>query len=535
MSGDRRGPPPYAYHELGPSTPPGTYVPAHRPPEQPVSSPSEPGGEQRRPSYSDHDPQPGFLHYDRPTVFPPSAPPIWTQTPQSNADHEYARKFKFDRPFQDGTFLLAFLVHLGAMIGLAIAYLPPFIRDIAAEERRRRIHVTYGDVKDLGIVLGVGTVTGACAAAAWMSFARRFADSIISVSLTLSIVFCGILSVASLLTGQGWAALGFGLTGVLTALYYYYVRHRIQFAASMLEMSIMVIHKYSGPVYIAFSFILLQMVWVAFWSATSASVAYALSRATEAGGDKAYGVVVFALLVSLYWTLEVLSNIVHVTTAGVAASWWFFPDLSHSTRASFVRASTTSLGSVCFGSLIVALISALEAIVRLARTDEDNNNNCLQQILLAIVQCAEDLAKYFNVYAFSRVAIYGKSFTTSGRETWDMFRAKGIDMVINDDLTGHVLALGALFGFGISACSAAVVALFVLDNPYDGSSWLYLGLIAGVLGYAIVYLVMNVLRSCVATFFVCWAEDANALRISRPRQYEKLRNNISYTYPGLSV
>lgn len=93
----------------------------------------------------------------------------------------------------------------------------------------------------------------------------------------------------------------------------------------------MVIHKYSGPVYIAFSFILLQMVWVAFWvmcaegvrmhrsstlggqSATSASVAYALSRATEAGGDKAYGVVVFALLVSLYWTLEVLSNIVHVT------------------------------------------------------------------------------------------------------------------------------------------------------------------------------------------------------------------------------
>lgn len=81
----------------------------------------------------------------------------------------------------------------------------------------------------------------------------------------------------------------------------------------------------------------------------------------------------------------------------------------------------------------------IRAIVRLARTDEDNNNNCLQQILLAIVQCAEDLAKYFNVYAFSRVAIYGKSFTTSGRETWDMFRAKGIDMVINDDLTGHVM------------------------------------------------------------------------------------------------
>lgn len=69
---------------------------------------------------------------------------------------------------------------------ISVAYLPPFIRDIAAEERRRRIHVTYGDVKDLGIVLGVGTVTGACTVWRW-ALAHR--------SLITSRRCCGCLDV----------------------------------------------------------------------------------------------------------------------------------------------------------------------------------------------------------------------------------------------------------------------------------------------------------------------------------------------------
>ena len=41
-----------------------------------------------------------------------------------------------------------------------------------------------------------------------------------------------------------------------------------------------------------------------------------------------------------------------------------------------------------------------------------------------------------------RVAVYGKSFVDASKSTWEMFRVRGWEVIINDQLTGMVLAMG---------------------------------------------------------------------------------------------
>jgi hypothetical protein len=89
---------------------------------------------------------------------------------------------------------------------------------------------------------------------------------------------------------------------------------------------------------------------------------------------------------------------VHCTTAGVVAEWWFTGNRAGATWASFKRALTTSFGSICFGSLFLAVIRALHQMLLEMRKSENNACVCLANCLLT---CVDSVATYFNRYAFT--------------------------------------------------------------------------------------------------------------------------------------
>ena len=118
----------------------------------------------------------------------------------------------------------------------------------------------------------------------------------------------------------------------------------------------------------------------------------------------------FLMFLSYYWTHQVLSNTMHVTSAGVIGTWWFAPQdasayCSPAIGDSFRRASTYSFGSICFGSLIVAVIQALRQLNHYLRGNED------AQILVCIIDCIlgciEGIIEYFNKWAYVYVGLYG--------------------------------------------------------------------------------------------------------------------------------
>merc|ERR1712025_308642 len=104
-----------------------------------------------------------------------------------------------------------------------------------------------------------------------------------------------------------------------------------------------------------------------------------------------------------------------------------------------------SFGSVCLGSLIVAFLQAVRAILR----------------------CIERLIRYFNKYAFAQCAIYGTSFVTSAKATWNLFMTRGLTAIINDDLTGIALVCGSMIGAVVSAIAGYVIGYAFYGNDDD--------------------------------------------------------------------
>lgn len=187
------------------------------------------------------------------------------------------------------------------------------------------------------------------------------------------------------------------IPAVLSLVYMRCVRRRIAFAAAHLQCACDALSAPGGaPIFAAaVSMLLVQCLWNGLWGLAALGLNAKLSaNSTSAGGlslalpqqgrllapleaspsasssasDSAGAYAMFALLISFYWGAQVFSNVVHFVTATVVGEWWLGPPPGAPKRSpvwlGMRRAFTTSFGTIAFGSLIVAVLRALEQLAR---------------------------------------------------------------------------------------------------------------------------------------------------------------------------
>lgn len=463
--------------------------------------------------------------------------------PKVQEDTEEAARFDYEESaYRDKGWAIFFIVHLvGIFAAAALTWKKGFAfisqsahQDGLIEARTSTQAQTYQDVdkfqidRDTSMMLTVSWTVAAVAAAVfsccWLVVMTKNADRIVKLSVI------GV-SVGQCIVAGVYFALGMVMAGglvllflALLLLYYYCVQSRIPFTQAMLKSSLSAINANKAIGVVAVGVTLLQIVWIGVWVLTAISV-YAVTK------DSGQGVVVSCwifLLLSCYWTSAVLSNIAHVTVAGTVASWWMVPTEKSATASAFKRSVTTSFGSICLGSLIVAILDTLRAIFRQLRAQAqergDGGGACLACCLECCVSCIEDLVVFINKYAYTQVAIYGKSFMEAARDTWTLLTSRGWDLIINDDLTGLVLACGMLAGGFFSALVASAVAFTIFHSTATtGSALVLVSIVGFLLGVFLTGVAMAVVSSAVATTFVVWAQCPNEIAINHPDHSEELR------------
>jgi len=224
----------------------------------------------------------------------------------------------------------------------------------------------------------------------------------------------------------------------------------------------------------------------------------------------------------LFWTIQVIKNVVHVTVSGTFATWYFmYPNnmVHNPTMAALKRATWTSFGSICLGSLLVALVKALR---QMAESGRRTRNDIGRAILICLIATLDRLVQYFNVYAFTQVAIYGKTYCEAASDTWKLIKARGLDIVINDNLIGGVLFFGALL-VGLFNGGLGLALSYFIFNANHYALWGFVGLVVGT---AMALCAMEVVESCVASCFVCYAEDPEALQRTKQATYDRLTNAL---------
>jgi len=254
--------------------------------------------------------------------------------------------------------------------------------------------------------------------------------------------------------------------------------------------------------------------WVFAWSFGSMSV---LARFQDAS---LYVVCVWEIF-TFYWVAETIRNVTHVTVAGSHASWYFQSDnfrVSNPTLASFRRAATYSFGSICFGSLIVAILQTLRRLCQMMRFQNSRNAiliilSIVARVLLVVI---EALVRFFNKYIFVLVAISGQSYITCAKKTLEVFGENGFEMVMQNNIVvamiGATSLLSAFAGAGIGYGIAQALSLNV---------WAGLG-IGVLIAVFIVEGSFVLLESGSMTMLICYLLQPEKLRFSNPVLFELL-------------
>jgi len=361
-----------------------------------------------------------------------SQQPLTSAQPYNTTD--YSKPDRPARGCRDALWAILFYVHIAAMIFLAVAFTPQVVNDMAANVNGNRMlsAVTSrfldedagggqgGEEQDidvdpqgvLTIVLLAG-ILGLVIATLALGFMISFAEVLIKLALWFNIILFGVMALLSLLGGAVGGALMFGLFCAFSAYYAYCVWARIPFAASNLVTAVTAVRANLGLAFYAYWSLIVLFGWSMLWSISTMSTLYVLGDCNADGEcqSEINGGFVFLFLLSYYWTAQVIQNVVHVTVAGTVGHWWDVPNeasscCSKAVRDSYLRSLTTSFGSICLGSLIVALIQAARAMVESSRENGDSLVGCCADFLLG---CLERLVEYFNKWAYVYVGLYGKS------------------------------------------------------------------------------------------------------------------------------
>lgn len=376
--------------------------------------------------------------------------------------------------------------------------------------------------------------------------ARVWTKQFIWITYILHLLFSWGTAIYYLVVGYYSAGIVFIIFAALTTWWFWRSRHRIPFATIVLQTLIDVTR--SNPSVLIISLIGTIVgacfgTWFAF-TIVSIYVKYdpdnrnpgCMTTGGSCSNGKLIGLILFAIFCGYYLT-EVLKNIIHVTISGVYGSWYYCSKSDqgmpkHAALGSFKRAITYSLGSISLGSLIVSIINFIRQILSVLQSDARQNGDTLATVILCFVQCCfgvlDWLVTYFNHYAYSYIALYGKAYVPSAKATWKLMQNRGIDAMVNDSLIGSVLSFGASF----VAYAAALVAYCFLkytDPSYNATGGFYAPVVG--LAFVIALQVSNItnvsLKSGCSTFFLALARDPEVLRASYPAIYEE----ICRTYP----
>ena len=424
----------------------------------------------------------------------------------------------------DSNFSKAFLSHLVIFPAVACYY----GLKIATESGRgpaamRAVAVTTSgfDVSSVLRALGlvaIVSLTAAAASFAYLRLMRRYMKVVMQVTygiaLAVVVLVCGSVIV---LSRSGPIACVMLFMAGSCCYYGWSIRNRMPFANSILASSCSALEAHSAPYYISYGVALAQVVWFALWVLGATTIWFGIGVTSEADARMPkYLGASFALLVSLFWTLQVLGNIAHTTTAGVVASWWLLPPAKTASVAAgaLKRSVTSSLGSICFGSLIVGGIQAVKATLHLF-DGKDGERTLLQHVAHGMLQFIEDSANFYNTYVYSFIAISGESFGDGSKKTFALFQRKGFVLLVNNDLTHVPLYVGALLvGLCSSLASYVCVPMLFANAKSDDLFCTSFG--AFVLGFIIAGTAMSAVSSAVATTFVLWAACPRELEGAHP-------------------
>lgn len=420
-------------------------------------------------------------------------------------DGNQSSYYVVSRQWRDVFWLVVFVLHL-ILVGFVLGVL-----GFNRFKHKNRLNIDQytmgflenqpGLTEDFWPLYALGAGIGIVLGWSWLLLLGSCANGLMKVPVHILTTYLAVISVLCFWGKQFFWGVLFAIGAALQFLYVISVIDRLPFTMIVLNRAIKMVWDLPDVMGVSCVFMMVLLLWLALWSFGAAGVV-ALSI-----GDSGRWWLLVVFSVSLFWTGAVLCNIVHVIVSGMV-----FLVLIHGGRDvasmptrplvnSIQNAVTKSFGSICYGSLFTAAIRTLRWEIRGFRS-KIGNNECLLCFADFLFHLVEVLVRFFNKYAYVKIAVSGKNFNYSARDAWELLQSTGVEALVAYDCSGAVLLMGTILGgLVVGTCAGVWARVKFADRM------IMVGSTSMLMGMVLVGLAMVVVESAVTSIYVCFAED----------------------------
>lgn len=225
----------------------------------------------------------------------------------------------------------------------------------------------------------------------------------------------------------------------------------------------------------------------------------------------------FISLFTYFWTNELFIAIGQTVIAGAVGVWFFAPFTSdggedapptkrtaRTLRTSLYNTFRYHIGSLCFGSFIIAVVQLIRAILMYFQKQAEAQKNRVMVIILKVVQCCmwclEKCLKFLNKNAYIQIALLGKNFCSSAKAAFGLILRNAIRFAMVGMLGGVIHAIG----FACIMLSTVSLGYLILRGMHSDISPFLMCVIYFFVGYVVANLFMDVFGLAVDTSLQCF-------------------------------
>ncbi|XP_046368399.2 choline transporter-like protein 4 isoform X3 [Haliotis rufescens] len=222
----------------------------------------------------------------------------------------------------------------------------------------------------------------------------------------------------------------------------------------------------------------------------------------------------------LFWMVNFAVALGQMTLAGAFASYYWAWDKSKDIPAfplasSFWRCFRYHLGTLAFGSLIIAIVQMIRIFLEYLDHKLKGSENAVAKFFLKCLKCCfwclEKFIKFINKNAYIITAIYGKNFCMAAKDAFFLILRNVVRVVVIDKVTDFLLFIGKLVVVGLVGAGS----FFFFDGriPYlakytPNLNFYVVPIVVVIIGsYIIAACFFSVYGMAVDTLFLCFLED----------------------------
>jgi len=222
----------------------------------------------------------------------------------------------------------------------------------------------------------------------------------------------------------------------------------------------------------------------------------------------------------LFWAVEFIGYWMYMVMSGAFAEWYFTPwnDDARTSKTvsgnlilrSLWRVTRFHLGTVAFGSLIIAVIKTIRAALAYieAQTKEAENplTKCLSYMVHCLLGCLECCIDKINKDGFIFTSIYGSPYCASCFAAVDVLM-KHVDYAVIIETLSTIVIKVAKF---LTAISTAAIMILICQQVYEDhelNTYVVVGVIFFLAGYLVAIIIFGVFDTAIESVFICFLTD----------------------------